>query len=63
MAEEREVKAGQRWSWMDCTIHITRVAQDKSWADIIAFPRSGKSWRKRQPLPMVGAVFVRESWR
>jgi hypothetical protein len=63
MTEEREVKTDQVWRWMDCIVYVRRVAKDKSWADIIAFPRSGKTWRKRQPLPMVGAVFVRESWR
>jgi hypothetical protein len=63
MTEEREVKTDQVWRWMDCTVYVRRVAKDKSWADIIAFPRSGKTWRKRQPLPMAGAVFVRESWR
>jgi hypothetical protein len=55
-----EVKAGQEWHWMDCEVHITRVAKDKSWADIIVFPLGGGNpWGKRQPLPMKGAEFVR----
>jgi hypothetical protein len=54
-----EVKAGQEWYWMGCYVYITRVAKDKSWADIVSFPRGGDPWSKRQPLPMKGAEFVR----
>jgi hypothetical protein len=55
-----EVKAGQEWYWMGCYVYITRVAKDKSWADIIVFPLGGGNpWGKRQPLPMKGAEFVR----
>lgn len=58
----KEVKAKQEWYWMGCYIYITRVAKDKSWADIVAFPLGGDPWSKRQPLPMKGAEFVRENW-
>jgi hypothetical protein len=58
-----EVKAGQLWRWMNCAIFVRRVAKDKSWADIKAFPISGKPWSKRQPLPMEGAMLMKKQWR
>lgn len=63
MVEEREIKAGQAWRWMGNDISISRVAKDQSWADIFVMPPNGNPWTKRQPLPMAGAVLMRESLR
>jgi hypothetical protein len=43
---------GDRFTWMDATVTVLRVARDGTWADMDCHPAVGVGWTKRQPLPM-----------
>lgn len=48
---EVDVKKGDRFRALGCTIEVVRVSKTKTWADVEVSQKSGASWSKRQPMP------------
>lgn len=47
-----DVSKGDTFTWLDSvTVTVTRVAADRSWADLHC-ESCGRTWSKRQPLPL-----------
>lgn len=47
---------GDVYAWMGVHLTVRRVGHCQTWADVLVRPRTGESWKKRQPLPLPAAV-------
>jgi plasmid maintenance system antidote protein VapI len=46
-----QVRKGDRFRALGCTMEVVRVSKTQTWADIVVTQTSGASWKKRQPMP------------